>query len=492
MARLLIVEDNAELAALIASAVQSRGHSARVVHGGAAALAAIGDERPDLAIVDLLLPDVSGREVLIRLRELAVAAIAVSGVYRGSKYAAEATQALGAKEFFEKPFDMRSLLDAIDRIAGAAQPAAAEDEEDLDALEELSPIEDDDEDEPIILPGPPEASREPPRQLPPPLPARRPPPAPGPPAPKPAPKAPPSAAPAQAASAGEDKDSVPEAEVLTSESERVPLPFAERERVWAAPRDEKSDRAAPGSSQAGPLRTTSVPRLLTAYYQARHNGELKLRQGQMVKVVLFGEGQPIYAASNVASERFARFCVRKGAVRDSQAKEAAEIAKRENARTGEVLVRLGVITAERRHELVEQQMREILWSTFGWRDGEYAFSPKVAPREGLVPVKLFPGKLVLEGIAHTEPLVSLRQRMPPSRRLIPSADPPYALNELELSGPQAMLIAYADGTKSVEDLLAVTDLPEKDALATLLAYELLGLLVERRDEPKRARISFGV
>ena len=58
---------------------------------------------------------------------------------------------------------------------------------------------------------------------------------------------------------------------------------------------------------------------------------------------------------------------------------------------------------------------------------------------------------------------------------------------------QALLLAYADGTKTVADLLAVTDLSEREALATLRGLELLGVLEERQDAPsRRHRISFGL
>ncbi|HZI05832.1 MAG TPA: hypothetical protein VEZ71_17510, partial [Archangium sp.] len=90
---------------------------------------------------------------------------------------------------------------------------------------------------------------------------------------------------------------------------------------------------------------------------------------------------------------------------------------------------------------------------------------------------------------------TLRQHMPRSRRLFPAAAPPYGLHELKLRGPQALLLAYTDGSKTVADLLTITELPERGVLATLRGLELIGVLEERRDEPgpsSRSRISFGL
>jgi hypothetical protein len=44
----------------------------------------------------------------------------------------------------------------------------------------------------------------------------------------------------------------------------------------------------------------------------------------------------------------------------------------------------------------------------------------------------------------------------------------------------------------VEDLLTLTDLSEREMLATLRGLELLGILQERHDEPSKRRISFGL
>ncbi|MDQ3265549.1 MAG: response regulator [Myxococcota bacterium] len=518
MARLLIVEDTPELAALIASVARSRGHSTEHCQSGAAALEAVARQPPDLAIVDLLLPDVGGKEVLRELKERGIRAIAISGVFKGASFHQELTGELGALAFFEKPFDLKSLLDAVDRVVGNPVPGPAEmDEDALEELEVLSPLEEDAEEPVLVLdeeaPGPDAAPDSlDPRvlaslpegdedltdvptavtQVDPALLAAtssRQAPASGPP---PRVSVSETTPPPGVLETAPPPVDVPE--TVPPAAAPLPLPFAERERVWSKPAapEKKSRRELPEWSQAGDLATTSVPRLLTAYYQASHGGVLKLRQGNVNKVVYFEEGHPVYAASNVAAERFVRFCVRKGVVSEGQVAMVAQRVKEQEIRSGEALLQLGILTPERRQSLLEDQVREIIWSTFGWTTGQYAFSPRRPAQADLVRLRVHPGNLILQGVQRTETLVSLRRKLPPTRRLRPSPDPAYALHELQLSGPQALLLAYADGSKTVEDLLTLIDLPEKDALATLLGLELMGVLVERTDESKRRRISYGL
>lgn len=461
MARLLIVEDNLELASLIATMAQNRGHDAQAVYTGEAALEALGPSaRFDAALVDLLLPDIRGSEVLGALRAHGIPAIAVSGVYKGDRFAVEATQVHGARAFFEKPFELNVVLDALEQAGGvppsirtppplSEEPAPQQedllDEVDLLVLEELGP-------EPLA------------EELP----------------------ETPSASPAEGI-ANEPPPVPPEA---------LPLPFGQREKVWAedaTPTLGKRRRALPEWSLGGDLKDTSVPRLLNAYYEARHHGELKLKQGTVQKVVYFESGRIVYAASNLAPERFGRFCVKRAVLTEARLAEVAALAKAQNLRTGDAMVRMGILDAARRRSLLEEQVKEVIWSTFAWTEGAYGFSPMRPQRADLVKLSVFPGDLILEGVERTETLVALRQRMPATRRLVPTADPPYGLHELKLDGPQALLLAYADGTKTVADLLAVTDLSERQALATLRGLELLGVLEERRETPSRHhRITFGL
>lgn len=460
MARLLIVEENPELASLIVATAQSRGHEARAVHTGQDALALIGPGAFDAAVVDLALPDVRGSEVLDALRPHTIAAIAVSGVFKGEPFAREAMDVHGARAFFEKPFELTAVLDAAEQACGALPTPGAvavelgPDEEAILEMVDLLVVED----EPLRPAAPPPVPTE----------------------------AQPSEAPAEATVSPEEAALV------------LALPFTQREQVWTkggeapAPAPRAARRELPEWTLQGEIKEGTIPRLLNAYYEARHHGELKLKQGTVLKVVYFESGRVVYAASNLANERFARFCVRRGLLTPSALPELTRLTQ-EGLRSGDAMVRLGLLSAEQRRQLIEEQVKEIISSTFSWTEGAYGFSPMRPKRSDLVKLSVFPGDLILEGVLKTETLVVLRQRMAPMRRLIPTPDPPYALHELKLSGPQALLLAYADGSKTVEDLLSLTDLSVREALATLRGFELLGILAERRDEPTpRSRISFGL
>lgn len=432
MARLIIVEDNAELASLLSAAATTHGYQVHVVHNGRDALAALEAGGFDVALVDLLLPDLPGTEILDALRGGPTRAVLMSGMLRDPASAREAVEVHGADAVFVKPFDVIALLAELDRLTGAEPPVQEPGLDDFSELDVLAPLDEE--------PFPPEGTEQ----------------------------APPEA----------DDD--------------FELPFARRQQVWARARRNAGTGELPAWTKAGPLQAGSVPRLLTAYYQARHSGELRLTQGPLIKVVYFEAGVPVYAASNLAGERFARFCARRGLFAEDELPTIAALAKESNLRTGEAMVELGLVTAEQRRELLVEQVKEILWSTFAWDKGDFSFSPRRPRAQDLVKLTVFPGDLILEGVRRAESLLALRRKLPEARRLFPHSDPAFELHQLALDGEQARLLAYADGSKTVADLCALTELSEREALATLWGLTLLGVLEERAEERARRRISFGL
>jgi CheY-like chemotaxis protein len=68
-ARVLVVDDNVKALELVAAALEAEGYHVLRAYGGAEAIEAARSERPDLVILDLMMPEVSGFEVARALRD---------------------------------------------------------------------------------------------------------------------------------------------------------------------------------------------------------------------------------------------------------------------------------------------------------------------------------------------------------------------------------------------------------------------------------------
>jgi len=111
MSRILIVEDDRDIADLIAHYLQKVGHTTEHVASGKIAVAYVRESPPDLIVLDLMLPGMDGLMVCQALRgETATAAIPIIMLTaRGEESERVAGLELGADDYVTKPFSPREL-----------------------------------------------------------------------------------------------------------------------------------------------------------------------------------------------------------------------------------------------------------------------------------------------------------------------------------------------------------------------------------------------
>lgn len=128
--RILIVEDNELNLKLLHDVLEVHGYATITAREGEAALIIARDQQPDLILLDLQLPDISGYDAVARLKEdsqtreipvVAVTAFAMAG---------DETKALkaGCDAYIAKPIVLRNFLELVARfvsVAGRPQPGPA-------------------------------------------------------------------------------------------------------------------------------------------------------------------------------------------------------------------------------------------------------------------------------------------------------------------------------------------------------------------------------
>lgn len=115
LARILIIEDDRTLAAQLGELLRGQGYATSTSHLGEAGLDIALNERPDLLLLDVMLPDVNGFSVLRRLREqqqtpviMLTACGAEEERIRGLRH--------GADDYLPKPFNITELQLRIDAV----------------------------------------------------------------------------------------------------------------------------------------------------------------------------------------------------------------------------------------------------------------------------------------------------------------------------------------------------------------------------------------
>lgn len=113
---ILLVDDDTDLIEVLQNALISDGRfEVRVANNGFDAGMMVKEYRPELIVLDVMLPDINGREVCQRVRSdnqlEEVKIICISGMVEPDKI--EELKAAGADDFLQKPFEVEDLIDHI-------------------------------------------------------------------------------------------------------------------------------------------------------------------------------------------------------------------------------------------------------------------------------------------------------------------------------------------------------------------------------------------
>ena len=125
MARVLIVEDDADIAALIAHYLEKAGYGAEIVPDGGRALTQARETPPDLVILDLMLPGLSGLDVCRGLRadNRTTALPIIMLTAKGDESERIIGLDMGADDYVVKPFSPSELVARVRALLRRAAPS---------------------------------------------------------------------------------------------------------------------------------------------------------------------------------------------------------------------------------------------------------------------------------------------------------------------------------------------------------------------------------
>ncbi len=116
MSRVLVVEDNVDLAFGLRNNLEIEGYEVEVAHDGGAGLAAAQARRPDLVVLDLMLPGLDGFRVLKALRDDEAGPPVLILTARGEEADKVRGLKLGADDYVTKPFGLLELLARVEAL----------------------------------------------------------------------------------------------------------------------------------------------------------------------------------------------------------------------------------------------------------------------------------------------------------------------------------------------------------------------------------------
>jgi two-component system, OmpR family, response regulator len=432
-ATVLIVDDNKELVALLCTLFEEAGFTVVTANRGRTAVDAASTPI-DAAVIDVLLPDMLGYEVAetYRKQRADFPVFFMSGVFKGARHFKEAQSKVPGSVLLEKPFDAKELLGKI--VLGLGRPSQVTPSETAEEFDvELDVDIEEFEEEAMVLTG------------------------------------------KVRVTGGGDVSAELQGATLTAQ--RTTTSASGLKPVSAPPLTRKTPSR---PARRGEL-NDNLPGLVTAFYLAKETGELYCQKNKVKKVVYFEHGQPVYAHSNLASDRFGQFLVRVGKLEAHVLQDAALVAAESQRRVGDILVERGLLKETERLYYVGQHVKSIIYSLFGWEEGQFIVAFREMALRETIKLDIFPANLIMRGVKKLYKPERLLRLIRPEERLIPSSQPPYQLNEIELERWEAGLLSKIDGTRNNAELISLSQKPETLARSFLAALMSLGILDKRND-----------
>ncbi len=122
-ARVLIVEDHPTMREAMRMVLADEGFLVDQAADGTQALDLVASDRPDLVLLDLNIPGISGSDLLEALKaSSATSGIPVIVVTAEEEEGRRAAMRAGAEDYLAKPFSPRALVRLVERVLGGSEP----------------------------------------------------------------------------------------------------------------------------------------------------------------------------------------------------------------------------------------------------------------------------------------------------------------------------------------------------------------------------------
>ena len=144
MARILIADDDPDIRQLVIYALADEGHEVSIAKNGREAIDHVAESPPELMLLDIMMPEMDGYDVLRELDERNIKGFTKVLVLtaKGSERDWKLGYDLGADRYMTKPFDPDELLQTVnDMLTASNEELEAKREEEQDRANLLSQLE---------------------------------------------------------------------------------------------------------------------------------------------------------------------------------------------------------------------------------------------------------------------------------------------------------------------------------------------------------------
>ena len=226
----------------------------------------------------------------------------------------------------------------------------------------------------------------------------------------------------------------------------------------------------------GDLSRFEVPDLLTFLSTARRTGVLVLERKDQETKLFFREGRPVFANSSRDDLRFGGTMVRLGRISADALSHLLQKRRHDRRRLGQLLLAEGRLSEAELATVLKVQVSEVIFDTFGWKEGGFAFWDRVPPPPHLVHLDMDLQSLLMEGVRRLDVRSRLAEFFPDQDMAVEAqGNPDRVKQSVTLTQGEWKVFFLADGRRSLREICRLSD--DADELGTL---QILWNLVRAR------------
>lgn len=232
-------------------------------------------------------------------------------------------------------------------------------------------------------------------------------------------------------------------------------------------------------SFAGNLKMVSFGDALQLISTGKRTGALHLKRPNRNKTIFFCDGSVIAAASSppLEEERLGQLLLHRGEITPDDLTRALKRQRGSGKRLGRTLVDLDLITGTALASILRHQVEEIVYSIFGWPEGEFHFVEGEKPDSSDIPVQLNTLNIMMEGARRYDEYTQIVDALPGDDTVLRlSAIPHLPDGEISLTDGDLEVMAAIDGERTVGEIVCATSQGEfvsSKSLHKLITAELV-------------------
>lgn len=228
----------------------------------------------------------------------------------------------------------------------------------------------------------------------------------------------------------------------------------------------------------GLIGSVEIPDLFTFVQLGRRTGVAELTRANQSTRVFFQKGNPVFATSDKEGLRLGDLLLRLGRITRKGLDRCLARHRVGGPHIGQVFVSEGLLTAEDLSSHLKVQISEVIFETFGWTQGTFAFYDDVSPPPDAVTLQMDLQNLLMEGVRRMDERGRLAEVFPDLDDVVEVFGNRESLREnLTLTPEEWRILFLIDGRRSLREVCQLAGNPDELASLELLHRLLDGKLI---------------